>query len=104
MLLLQLILNILLGNPHERQEKIRENIRLLCEEKEFNDLIEKHGRWILLNLKVRKHIGKYNIQDLRGNSNNLKNFCEELEEIIRKEIKKENPIKLRIFFFILKFK
>ncbi|HFJ9275100.1 hypothetical protein CN971_32130 [Bacillus thuringiensis] len=89
MLLLQLILNILLGNPHERQEKIRENIRLLCEEKEFNDLIEKHGRWILLNLKIRKHIGKYNIQDLRGNSNNLKNLCEELEEIIKKRNKKK---------------
>lgn len=40
MLLLQIILNILLGNPHQRQEKIRENIRLLSEEREFNNLIK----------------------------------------------------------------
>ncbi|MGH0931750.1 hypothetical protein [Bacillus mycoides] len=100
MLLLQILLNILLGNPHERQEKIRENIRLLCEEKEFNNLIEKHGRWILLNLKVRKHIGKYNVQNLKSNSNKLKDFCEELEEIIKRK-----SYEIKDFLFItLKFK
>lgn len=51
-----MILNILLGDPHERQFEIRENIQLLSEKGEFNDLIERYGRSFLLNFRIRRFI------------------------------------------------
>ncbi|MFJ8217311.1 hypothetical protein [Bacillus cereus] len=56
MLLLQMILNILLGDPHERQFEIRENIQLLREQPAFTDLIERYGRSFLLNFRIRRFI------------------------------------------------
>ncbi|EOA3903635.1 hypothetical protein ACO11K_001603 [Bacillus cytotoxicus] len=84
MLFLQMILNILLGNPHERQLRIRENIRLLNDQPEFNLLLERYGRSILLKFRVRKHISKYDAQTLIHNPIQLKKFCNELEDIIKK--------------------
>ncbi|MGG3729184.1 hypothetical protein ABET23_20185 [Bacillus wiedmannii] len=54
--LLQMILNILLGDPHERQFEIRENIQLLSEQREFNGLIERYGRSFLLNFRIQRFI------------------------------------------------
>ncbi|WP_218011755.1 hypothetical protein [Bacillus wiedmannii] len=51
-----MILNILLGDPHERQFEIRENIQLLSEQREFNDLIERYGRSFLLNFRIQRFI------------------------------------------------
>ncbi|WP_242145681.1 MULTISPECIES: hypothetical protein [unclassified Bacillus cereus group] len=84
MLFLQMILNILLGNPHERQLRIRENIRLLNDQPEFNLLLERYGRSILLKFRVRKHISKYDAQILIHNPIQLKKFYNELEDIIKK--------------------
>ncbi|AOY17855.1 TPA: hypothetical protein ACGW5B_004147 [Bacillus paranthracis] len=84
MLLLQMILNILLGDPHERQFEIRENIQLLSEQREFNDLIERYGRSFLLNLRIRRFIGKHDARLLIHNPTKLQHFCEELECMIRK--------------------
>ncbi|ASZ19363.1 hypothetical protein CK938_23380 [Bacillus cereus] len=84
MLLLQMILNILLGNPHERQFEIRENIHLLSEQREFNDLIERYGRSFLLNFRIRRFIGKPDARLLIHNPAKLQHFCEELECMIRK--------------------
>ncbi|OQR53865.1 hypothetical protein [Bacillus sp. CDB3] len=84
MLILQMILNILLGDPHERQFEIRENIQLLSEQQEFQNLIEKYGRSSLLNLRIRKFIGKHDARLLIHNPAKLQHFCEELEFMIRK--------------------
>ncbi|KAA0761586.1 hypothetical protein [Bacillus sp. SH5-2] len=84
MLLLQMILNILLGDPHERQFEIRENIQLLSEQPAFNDLIERYGRSFLLNFRIRRFIGKYDARLLIHNPAKLQHFCEELEFMIRK--------------------
>ncbi len=46
-----MILNILLGDPHERQFKIRENIQILSEKPAFNNL--KEGIYINA-VKVKK--------------------------------------------------
>jgi len=51
-----MILNILLGDPHERQFEIRENIQLLSEQREFNGLIERYGRSFLLNFRIQRFI------------------------------------------------
>ncbi|HDR7716650.1 hypothetical protein ACJTM1_13555 [Bacillus sp. GX] len=85
MLLLQMILNILLGDPHERQFEIRENIQLLSEQREFNDLIERYGRSFLLNFRIRRFIGKHDARLLIHNPAKLQHFCEELEFMIRRK-------------------
>ncbi|AWC30066.1 hypothetical protein CG478_018080 [Bacillus cytotoxicus] len=84
LLFLQIILNILMGNPYEKQLKIRENIRLLNEHPEFNSILERYGRSVLLKFRVRKHISKYDAQTLIHNPIQLKKFCNELEDIIKK--------------------
>ncbi|UYX51340.1 hypothetical protein M3Y14_22710 [Bacillus thuringiensis] len=84
MLLLQMILNILLEDPHERQFKIRENIQLLSEQREFNNLIERYGRSFLLNFRIRKFIGKHDAHLLIRNPVKLQYFCEELEFMIKR--------------------
>ncbi|WP_144612297.1 hypothetical protein [Bacillus cereus] len=85
MLLLQMILNILLGDPHERQFEIRENIQLLSEQRAFNDLIERYGRSFLLNFWIRRFIGKHDARLLIHNPAKLQHFCEELECMIRRK-------------------
>ncbi|MGG0703166.1 hypothetical protein [Bacillus paramobilis] len=77
-----MILNILLGDPHERQFEIRENIQLLSEQREFNDLIERYGRSFLLNFHF---IGKHDARLLIRNPAKLQHFCEELEFMIRRK-------------------
>ncbi|PDY80538.1 hypothetical protein [Bacillus cereus] len=84
MLLLQMILNILLGDPHERQFEIRGNIQLLSEQQEFQNLIERYGRSFLLNLRIRKFIGEHDARLLIHNPAKLQHFCKELEFMIRK--------------------
>ena len=79
-----MILNILLGDPHERQFEIRENIQLLSEQRAFNDLIERYGRF-LIKLSIRRFIGKHDARLLIHNPAKLQHFCEELECMIRKE-------------------
>ncbi|MGE6539510.1 hypothetical protein [Bacillus luti] len=85
MLLLQMILNILLGDPHERQFEIRENIQLLSEQKEFQNLIERYGRSFLLNFRIRRFIGKHDARLLIHNPAKLQRFCEEIEFMIRRK-------------------
>ncbi|HDR6316785.1 TPA: hypothetical protein ACJMKJ_000341 [Bacillus wiedmannii] len=85
MLLLQMILNILLGDPHERQFEIRENIQLLSEQPSFNNLIERYGRSFLLNFRIRRFIGKHDARLLIHNPAKLQHFCEELEFMIRRK-------------------
>jgi hypothetical protein len=80
-----MILDILLGDPHERQFEIRENIQLLSEQPVFNDLIERYGRSFLLKLRIRKFIGTYDAHMLIRNPVKLQHFCEELEFMIRKK-------------------
>ncbi|MCI0767455.1 hypothetical protein [Bacillus sp. TL12] len=84
MLLLQMILNVLIGKPHEKQSRIRENIRLLNEEPKFNELIERYGRSILLKFRVRKYISTYDAYELIHNPNKLEQFCKELEKMVSK--------------------
>ncbi|HDX9703065.1 MULTISPECIES: hypothetical protein [Bacillus cereus group] len=84
MLLLRMILNILLGDPHERQFKIRENIQLLSEQPAFNDLIECYGRSFLLTFRIQRFIGNHDARLLIHNPAKLQHFCEELECMIRK--------------------
>ncbi|MBO1580804.1 hypothetical protein [Bacillus sp. XF8] len=84
MLLLQMILNVLMGKPHEKQSRIRENIRLLNDEPKFNELIERYGRLFLFKFRVRKHIGTYDAYELIHNPKKLGQFCKEIEEIITK--------------------
>lgn len=80
-----MILNILLGDPHERQFEIRENIQLLSEQKEFQNLTEKYGRSFLLNFRIRRFIGKHDARLLIHNPAKLRHFCEELEFMIRRK-------------------
>ncbi|WP_312029228.1 hypothetical protein [Bacillus cereus] len=63
---------------------MRENIQLLSEQREFNDLIERYGRSFLLNLRIRRFIGKQDARLLIHNPAKLQHFCEELECMIRK--------------------
>ncbi|MGE8013350.1 MULTISPECIES: hypothetical protein [Bacillus] len=80
-----MILNILLGDPHERQFEIRENIQLLSEQPVFNDLIEHYRRPFLLNFRIRRFIGKHDARLLIHNPVKLQHFCEELELMIRRK-------------------
>ncbi|WP_242248513.1 hypothetical protein [Bacillus cereus group sp. BfR-BA-01523] len=79
-----MILDILLGDPHERQFEIRENIQLLSEQPVFNDLIERYGRSFLLNFRIRRFSVKHVARLLIHNPVKLQHFCEELEFMIRK--------------------
>ncbi|QEL87147.1 hypothetical protein [Bacillus mycoides] len=80
-----MILDVLLGDPHERQFEIRENIQLLSEQPVFNDLIERYGRSFLLNFRIRRFIGKHDARLLIHNPVKLQHFCEELEFMIRRK-------------------
>jgi hypothetical protein len=77
----EIMMNKLLG----RQGKIRGNIRLLENEPQFSNLVERYGRGILFNLKIRKYIGMYNANDLLRDKKQMEEFCIGLENIAKKE-------------------